>query len=71
MLQFSDGMNVAQYNAMQLLKHWVLTLRIGNDPTPEAWVEVHAVIERLPNAEREALRVILLDLLNELDHGSN
>ena len=64
-------MSDAEINAMQILKNWVLTLRIGNDPTPEAWTEVHEELDRMPEAEREAMRALLLDLLNELDHGKN
>jgi hypothetical protein len=31
--------------------------------------EVHDELDRMPEAEREAMRSLLLDLLNELDHG--
>lgn len=29
-------MSDAEYNALQILKSWVLDLQLGNDPTPEA-----------------------------------
>jgi hypothetical protein len=61
-------MSDAEHNAMQILKSWVLGLRIGNDPTPGAWTEIRVSIDRLPEDEREAMRAIVLDLLAELDH---
>ena len=61
----------SRQSAMQILKGWVLNLRLGNDPTPEAWTTVHRELDRMPEAEREAMRALLLDLLNELDHGKN
>ena len=64
-------MSDAEHNAVQILKRWVLNLRIGNDPTPDAWTEIHDEVDRMPEAEREAMRALLLDLLNELDHGTN
>ena len=35
MLQLVDGVGDAPYNAMQILKNWVLNLQAGDDPTPE------------------------------------
>ena len=56
---------------MQILNRWVLNLRVGNDPTPEAWTEIQEEIDRRPEAEKEAMRAIVLNLLNVLDHGKN
>ena len=64
-------MSDPQQNAIEILKHWVLNLRVGNDPTPEVWNEIRQAIAELPDAEREAMRAMVLDLLNELDHGKN
>ena len=54
-----------------LLKHWVLDLRLGNEISPDGWVEIRAAIAKLPDSEREAPRAMVLDLLTELDHGKN
>lgn len=43
-------MSGGQHNPMQILKDWVLYLRIGNDPTPGAWAEVHDELDRMPEA---------------------
>jgi hypothetical protein len=64
-------MSDAEHKAMKILKFWVLDLRLGNDPTPETWAEIREANARLPEAEREAMRALLLDLLNELDHRKN
>ena len=37
----------------------------------EAWAEVRRAIARMPEAEKEAMRGPMLDLLAELDHGKN
>ena len=62
------GMSDAQHNATQILKRWVLDLQLGNGPTPEAWTEIRETIDRMPEDEREAMRTIALDFLNEFDH---
>ena len=64
-------MSDAQHDAMQILKSWVLDLHVANDPTPAAWTEVRERIAGMPEAERDAARAIVLDLLTELDHGRN
>ena len=58
MLESVDSMSDAQHNAMQILKHWVLNLRVGNDPTPEAWAEVREKIALMPEAEKETMRAL-------------
>jgi hypothetical protein len=44
-LQLVDGVGDAPYNAMQILKNWVLNLQAGDDPTPEAWGEIHEEVD--------------------------
>lgn len=64
-------MSDEQIVAMKILKHWVLNLRMGNNPIPDAWDEVRRTIASLSPEERETVRVLVADLLTELDHGTN
>ncbi len=59
------SMSDAEHTALQILKSWVLNLRVGNDPAPKAWAEIRKSIDRMPEDERDAMRAIVLDLLNE------
>lgn len=58
-------------NAGELLKHWVLDLRLGNEITADGWAEIRATIAKLPENEKEGLRGMVLDFLVEVDHGRN
>ena len=64
-------MSDAQLDVMTILKHWVLILRLGNNPSPEALAEIRSSIARMPEAEKAAVSALILDLLNDLDHGKN
>lgn len=64
-------MSDEQIAAMAVLTHWMLNLRIGNGPTLEAWEEVRKTIGSLTDQERETFRVLVADLLTELDGENN
>ena len=71
MLESVNGVTEAQHNTMQIFKSWVLNLDVGNGPTDEAWFEISKSNNRLPDDNADAMRTLLLDLMNEMDHGTN